>query len=492
MNGRLSSFLQDIGKLLHLPAGLTVLTLPVIFYYEEWFALIPFGLMALVSSGIGQLLYLPFKSSSESAVGLSIIFVAISWLMLPLFGIIPFYGTALTAPANAYPAISVFNDPINCFFESMSGFTGTGLTMVNDPTELPYTLQWWRTLMEWIGGIGVIMLASMLLSLNHDEGSLYKAETRNWTIEDAPVTETIKRIWWIYVAYTIASISAFYLAGMRFWEALNHGMTAIGTGGFSVTPKSFTEYSALIKAIATTIMVVGAVNFKTHYLLIFRRDIGSVLKQSQLRYFILLLGIGLLALVLIKPEIPFVDVFFQVASALGTCGLNSANLSLWTMSPLFLLTILMLFGGNAGSTAGGIKTERVAWFSKGVWRGVKQAWLPKDKEATIEFDGERKKPHVTERNIQQAASIYFLWMVALTIGTLLLSVLVGDQFSFDQILFDTASALSNVGLSSGLTGPDLPNGAKFLLTALMWFGRLEIMAVVILLLSPVYLAQKKS
>lgn len=492
MKSSFGAFLRDVGQLLHLPAGLAFLTLPVILYFNEWFALIPFVLMALASSGIGQLLYQLFKRFKKSEVGLSIIFVAISWLLLPLFSVIAFYGTALAAPIDRYPEVSVFSDLTNCFFESMSGFTGTGLTMVNDPSKLPYTLQWWRTFMEWIGGIGVIMLASMLLSLNHDEVQLYKAETRNWTIDDAPAAVTIKKIWWIYFAYTIASVIAFYLAGMPFWESLNHGMTAIGTGGFAVTSNSFTDYSSLIKAIAIVIMIAGAINFKTHYLLIFRRDISSIVKQTQLRYFMLLLAVALIVLVLIKSATPFVDIFFQVASAFGTCGLSTVQLSTWPVPPLFLLIILMLLGGNAGSTAGGIKTERVAWFSKGVWRGIKQAWLPEDEKPAIVFDDEKKKPHVIERNIQQAANIYFLWMASLTVGTLGLSLLVGEQYTFEQVLFDAASALSNVGLSAGLTGPDLPNKAKLLLTALMWVGRLEIMAVMVLLLSPLYLKKRYS
>lgn len=482
MSVNFKAFLKDVGKLLYLPAVFAFVTLPVIIYFKEWFALPPFALMAVVSFGVGQLLFQPVKSSQESAAGLSIIFVTVAWLLLPLFGIIAFYGTALAAPENTYPAVSVFLQPTNCFFESMSGFTGTGLTMVKNPSQLPYTLQWGRSFMEWIGGVGVIMLASMLLSFNHDKGKLYHAETRKWTIDDAPATATIKKIWWIYVAYTVASILTFYLAGMPFWEALNHGMTAIGTGGFSVTPRSFTDYSSLIKALAVVIMVVGAINFKAHYLLIFRRDIKSVLKQTQLRYFAALLVVALLTMVLIKPDTPFIDILFQVASALGTCGLNTAKLSTWAMAPLFLLVVLMLFGGNAGSTAGGIKTERVAWFTKGIWRGAKKAWLPEDEEPPLYFDQEAKKPKVTDRNIEQAAVIYFIWMATLTVGTLCLSVLVGDQYTFDQVVFDSASALSNVGLSSGLTGPDLPNSAKLLLTGLMWVGRLEVMAVVILLL----------
>lgn len=490
MTSKLASFLQDVGKLLHLPAALALITLPVIFYFGEWFALLPFATMAVLSAGIGQLLYQPYKSASESPVGMPFLFVVIAWLLLPMFGMIAFYGTALAAPPDEYAAIFVFSSLINCFFESMSGFTGTGLTMVDDPSQLPYTLQWMRSLMEWIGGVGVIMVASMLLSLNHKEEKLYKAETRNWTIDGAPVSATIQKIWWIYLAYTVLSITAFYLAGMPFWEALNHGMTAIGTGGFAVTPNSFEDYSPLLKAIGVVIMTMGAISFKTHYLLVIHRDFRSILKQTQIWYFIVLLALALLSLTLIAPTTPFIDVIFQVASALGTCGLNTVELSNWPMSPLFLLIILMLFGGNAGSTAGGIKTERMAWIAKGVWRGIKMSWLSEDK-LPMSFDGKMKKPHVVNRNIQQAAIIYFLWMATLAVGSLILSLLVGDKFTFEQVLFDAASALSNVGLSSGLTGPELTNEAKILLTTLMWAGRLEIMAVLIFLFSPLYLFKKK-
>lgn len=141
MTNNLGTFLRDLGKLLHLPAALAVLTLPVILYHRQWFALIPFGVMALSS----------YDSTSS---GLSIALVAFSWFLIPVFGIIVFYGTAINAPQGVFPAVSVFEDFTNSFFEAMSGFTGTGLTMVDDPSQLPFTLQWWRTFMEWIGVLG--------------------------------------------------------------------------------------------------------------------------------------------------------------------------------------------------------------------------------------------------------------------------------------------------------------------------------------------------
>lgn len=448
--------------------------------------------MALTSSALGQLLVRLLEDSKESTVGLSIILVTTAWLLLPLFGIIAFYGTALYAPTATYPAVTVFNDLTNCFFEAMSGFTGTGLTMVSDPSKLPHTLQWWRSLMEWVGGIGVIMLASILMGFNHDEENFYKTEIGTWTIEDVPISTTIRKIWYIYLAYTAASIVAFFAGGMPLWEALNHGVTAIGTGGFAVTSNSFIDYSPLIKAIAAVIMIVGAISFKIHFLLFFRKDLGRVFKQTQLRYFAAIFVSFLLLLIWTRPESKFIDIVFQLSSALGTCGLNSEMLGLWSMSPLFLLVVMMVLGGNAGSTAGGIKTERFAWLLKGLLRGIKQVWLSEDNKPCISYNSEIKKPRVTDRNIDQAAIIFFLWMMMLVVGTLLLAQMTGDHFTFHQILFEVASALSNVGLSSGITGPGLPDEVKLLLSFLMWMGRLEIIAALILLLSPIHFMNKRA
>ncbi|WP_037325186.1 TrkH family potassium uptake protein [Salinimicrobium terrae] len=492
MGSTLRAFLRDIGKLLHIPAGLAVLSLPVIIVYSEWFAILPFAGMALVSLGTGQLFFHVFKGGGEeTSKGLSVMLVALAWLLISLFGTIPFYWIALTAPEGMYNQLPVFKTLVNSFFESVSGFTGTGLTMLENPSEIPHTLQWWRSFSEWIGGIGVIMLVSILLKLNHDEERLYRAETRKWQIKDAPFRATIYKIWWIYIGYTIISILLFYLVGMPFWEALNHGMTALGTGGFSVTSNSFTDYSTQIKAITVFIMILGAIAFKIHYLLIFRFDLKRIAKQTQLHYFFLFLVTTFLLLLWIYPQIPFIDLLFQATSALATCGLNTVDLAVWPMAPLFVLIILMLLGANGGSTGGGIKTVRFAWFAKGIWRSLKQVWYPEEKEAKVSLDGEVKDVKEMRNHIQQAANVLFLWVITLTLGTFFLSLMVGEEYTFYQVLFDTASALSNVGLSTGITGAGMPENAKYLLSLLMWLGRLEIMAVIILLISPLYLMKRK-
>lgn len=239
------------------------------------------------------------------------------------------------------------------------------------------------------------------------------------------------------------------------------------------------------------IMILGAIAFKIHYLLIFRFDVVKVLKQTQLHYFFFFLISALGLLTWISPDVAFIDLLFQAASALATCGLSTVDLSLWPMAPIFVLVAAMLLGANGGSTGGGIKTIRFAWFAKGIWRSIKQVWYPEEKEAKVHFNGEVKDVKEMNNHIQQAANILFLWVITLVFGTFILSVMVGEKYTFYQILFDTASALSNVGLSTGVTGAHMPENAKYLLSLLMWLGRLEIMAVVILLISPFYLMRKR-
>ena len=491
LKSALCSFLRDFGKLLHLPAGLAVLSLPVILYFKEWFALVPFGIMAGIGVVVGQILYHTFKGSDQIEKGFSVMFVAFAWVIIPLLGTIPFFGAASQAPPGQYQELGVFREFQNSFFEAVSGFTGTGLTMIKDPTQIPYVLQWWRTLSEWIGGVGVIMLASLLLKLNFKDQNLYNAETRNWTIQgDDVFMDTVYKIWWLYVGYTIVSIVLYYIFGMPFWEALNHGMTALGTGGFSVVPDSFSNYSDNIKMLSVVIMITGAIAFKIHYLLIIKFDWKTFLKQTQLHFFLVFLVTACVILFFIHSEVAVIDLVFQAASALATCGLHTVDIGEWYMSPVFVLVILMILGANSGSTGGGIKTERFVWFFKGFFRNVKQAWDPKEGEAKVIYNDEPQEEDAVNSHIQQAANIVFLWLITLTIGTLLLSLIVKEEYSFHEVLFDTASALSNVGLSTGVTGPNMPAEGKYLLSFLMWLGRLEIMAVAIFLISPFYLFKK--
>jgi trk system potassium uptake protein TrkH len=142
--------------------------------------------------------------------------------------------------------VEVFRMPVNAIFEAMSGFTSTSLTMAKDSSQLTYSMQWWPSLHEWTGGSGFIVLSFFLLNTNHENKSLYQAETRNWIYHDK-LSYTLKAMLVIYLILSSLSAGIFYLLGMPFWEAINHGLTAISTGGFAVTKDSFADYSLTIK-----------------------------------------------------------------------------------------------------------------------------------------------------------------------------------------------------------------------------------------------------
>lgn len=475
------TFLRDLGLLLHAPAFLVLPTLIIIFYFEEYYALPSFLAMAGLSIVVGQVLYQLFKNSSKSLRRPTLIMVALAWFIIPVFGSIPFYFIG-SMDATLVGNATNLSDIPSAIFESMSGFTSTGLSMLDRPDTIPHSLQWWRSLSEWIGGIGIILLVLEFFSFSSKMNSLYQAEAMNWTLGDGKMEETVKKIWWIYLGLTITAIIAFYIAGMPGWEAINHGLTGVSTGGFSITKNSFTDYNHAIKWIAILFMTLGALSFQVHYLFFFKRKIAKISRLSEAKIFVVLL-VGLVILVqLLNPGQNFVDNVFQSASALGTCGFNSVETAKMPISVLFLFVIAMCIGGNATSTTGGLKTRRIVWLAKGLLKSVKDSGKVKEEDKTsITINKKEIKDKEAKEQIKNAAYIFILWISALMVGSFLILLGEDQKFSFLNVLFDTASALSNVGLSTGVNGNDLSGFSKSVYIILMWLGRLEIFACIILI-----------
>lgn len=211
----IKTVLRDVGILLHIPGLMALITLPLCVLANELYAIGPFVLTAIVALGIGQLLCRVGSKAGRSNLRFALITVALSWILIPCLGAIPFGFIALhLAQTNAAsPTVLAFQDPWNALFEAVSGFTSTGLSVTLRPTELPYSLQWWRSFMEWIGGIGVIVLVLAILEPSTDAYQLYTAEGRQKLI-GLTVRETVRKIWWIYLIYTVLTIAWFYWMGM--------------------------------------------------------------------------------------------------------------------------------------------------------------------------------------------------------------------------------------------------------------------------------------
>ncbi|MBO0350132.1 TrkH family potassium uptake protein [Phormidium pseudopriestleyi FRX01] len=473
--------------MLHIPGGMALVSIWVCVAFQEFYAISAFLLTSIVSFGIGQLLYRSVQQYSEQAhLRHAMITVALSWALIPLVGAIPFVAVAshLALLSDVSDTLVRFQNPWNAIFEAFSGFTSTGLTMALNSRELPYSLQWWRSFMQWIGGVGTIVLMLCVLDPTIEPFKLYNAEGRSKRIA-LTVTGTVRRIWKIYLIYTGVCIGGLGVLGMPWWEALNHGLTVISTGGFDVTGENISAYSPVIQLAIVPMMIAGAIGFAIHDRLLRDRHFSVLWNREEYRALWLLLGVGVLVLLLenywFHGSLLWIDSAFQWVSALTTCGFNTADVETWSNSAKVLLTVAMVIGGAAGSTVGGLKIKRVLTLYKGVVWHFRRISLRPHQLMRYQLDGKSFGQAQAYRQIEKAAILAVLWMSWLGVGVIVLNHLVPEGYQLSDTIFEAASALSGVGLSTGISHPDLQWGGKLVLILLMWMGRLEIIPVMLLL-----------
>ena len=495
----MKTVLRDIGLFLHIPAIMALVSLPVCLLAKETFALIPLLTCAIASLTAGQILYRLTKSQSKSSsrIPYAMVTAALGWLLLPLFASIPILMMAHASDLSPDLSTTIleFRNPWNAVFEAFSGFTSTGLSMAFNYSELPHTLQWWRSLIEWIGGVGVIVLVISILEPSIETDRLYNAEGRSQRI-GLTVSKTVKNIWWIYLIYTIGGIFLFRIAGMTWWEALNHGMTGIATGGFSVTESSISGYGIGVKLATIFVMILGAISFSNHYRFLRHRKLSAFWSDNQHQALWIILIMGTLFLWgfnrLAFGNVPPIDIIFQWTSAVSTCGFSTVSVASWDGGAKLLMTFAMLIGGTAGSTAGGIKLSRfVIIFKAIIWRFRRISLLPHEM-MRYELNGKILKESEANRRVEAAAVLAILWLSVVVIGIFILQYLKLPTYDLIDVIFEVASATSGVGISTGITHPDLPWLAKLTLICLMWIGRLEIISALLLLSLPLkYFARRK-
>ncbi|MDB9525778.1 TrkH family potassium uptake protein [Oscillatoria sp. CS-180] len=487
MDIQIGAVSRDISRFLLIPVGMALGSLPVCLLSQEWFALVPFVITVLSGGALSFLLYRLGHKSHDASLPQVFISVALGWAVVAIFGALPIWLTALSVGAEATPTLAYFQNGLNALFEGFSGFTSAGLTMVIQPSRLPVSLQWWRSLMQWVGGVGVIVLALALMEPTQSQYVLYQAEGRQTRIR-LTIGRTVRRIWIIYTGYTVASVILFRIFGMTWWEALNHSMTAISTGGFSVTDGSMGAYSSAIKVTIILVMILGAISFNMHNQLLVRRQLLALWRDQQHFLLIVLLIVGSMLVAiehyLTVGQFAWVDTVFQWVSALTTCGFSSQSIQFWSSGNKILLSIAMILGGAAGSTVGGLKLERVlALFESVVWR-LRRISLSPRQMTLRHINGPPMKPEQASRQIEDATALTLLWIGCIVISVLVLLRLVPTEYSLSDVIFESASALGAAGLSVGITGPTQHWLGKCVLIFLMWMGRLEIIPVLVLLYAP--------
>ncbi len=474
INGKI--ILQFLGILLIIEGLFMFTGIPFSLYYceKKCLSLLYSG---LITSGTGSLLWL-LNRKAERNIGKreGFIIVAVAWVVISLFGTLPYLIS------NAIPNFT------NAFFETISGFTTTGASILVDIEAVPKGLLFWRSMTHWIGGMGIIVLSVAILPILGIGGmQLFVAEMPGTGITPDKlhprITQTAKRLWLIYVILTVVETLLLLLGGMNLFDSLCHSFATMATGGFSTQNDSIAGYSPYIQYIIVLFMIMAGTNFTLHYLGLHGK-IREVWKNEEYRYYILftfgfaiLITIFMIWLSDIPAEKAFRDSLFQVVSIVTTTGFVTSDYLFWPGNLWIFIFLLMFIGGSAGSTAGGIKIARQILLLKNSALEFKRMIHPKA-VIPVRFNGRA----VPKDIIHMIMAFFLFYILTFFAGTFIMTLLGLD---FNTAIGATIATLGNIGPGIGAVGPadnysDLPAVAKWITSFLMLLGRLELFTVIIL------------
>jgi trk system potassium uptake protein TrkH len=480
MNYRLLSKL--LGLLLLLLSGTMGLCLAVAWVHEERQAGVDaveaLAVSVFLTAGVGAGLRVLGRGSGREILRKeAIAVVGLGWLVCAAFGALPylFYQPKL--------------GPIEAFFESMSGFTTTGATVIADLDVFPRSLLLWRSLTQWLGGLGILVLfVALLASVGVGSKALFQHEFSAKTGGGvrARIQDVAARLWQIYAGLSVMCCLGLMALGMSFYEAVCHTMTALSTGGFSTRNGSIAEFQSLgIELWVTLFMTLGGVSFMLYAWLLRRRWERWRLEEEAKGYLGLLLGVALLIaadLVLVGQHPATASLresLFQVVSIMTTSGFATTDFDQWPPLSRVLLLLLMVIGGCAGSTAGGVKVSRWILFGRIVRQQVVRAFRP-NQVFSLRLNGNLVDE---EANLQ---TVFFIALAGVTVaaGTAVVSLL-EPNLDIESCLSSVLACLFNVGPGLGAVGPThtfatLNPGTLVFLSWLMLVGRLEFFAVLVL------------
>lgn len=466
-----------IGSLLFLEAVFLLICLGIsLFYMED--DMLAF-LLSFIIIIIGGILFRYAGRNATNTLGRrdAYLLVTLTWIIFSLFGCLPFLASGYVS------------SPTDAFFETMSGFTTTGASVIDDVERLPHALLFWRSLTQWIGGLGIVFFTIAIIpSLVGGNMKVFSAEaTGPIRAKMHPrLTTTAKWIWSIYLLLTVGCAAAFYIFGMSIFDCLNYAMTVTATGGFS-THNDPTGYyhSAGIDYSSIVFMFLAGISFTLLYTSIFKGRIKQLFKNSEFKLYCALVIICTLLIVIFLCVYNNYTVddairygLYQVVSFLTTTGVFNVDAAQWPHFTWVVLCVCMFFGGCAGSTAGGFKCVRGVMILKIVRNEFKRILHPK---AILPVK-------VNDTNINYSAQVtlmaYFAAYMFLALISYLVMVLTGIDNT--NAITVALSCASNIGPTLGLEiGPSmswttLPIAVKWILSALMLMGRLEIFSVAIL------------
>lgn len=469
------TIIRIIGILLLLETVMFLVCSSVSFYYRES-DMLDFWKAGGITAGIGLLLAALGKGGERQLTRRDgYVLVSFAWVAFSLFGMLPFY-------IGGY-----IPDIADAFFETMSGFSSTGATILDDIESLPHGILFWRSMTQWIGGLGIIMFTIAVLPIFGVSGlQVFAAEASGPTHDKVHprIGITAKWIWSIYAGITALLVGLLMLGGMDWFDSICHAFATTGTGGFSTKQASVAYYnSPYIEYVISIFMFISGINF-TLLLLFVNRKFKKFIGNAELKFYFgsVVLFTAVIAIVLyytspMGMEESFRKSLFQVISLQTSTGFATDDYMQWTPVLWGLLTIIMLMGACAGSTTGGLKCIRMVILTK-VSRNEFKHILHPNAILPVRINKQVISPSI----VSTVLAFCFIYISIIVIGTLLMMAMgVGAEESMGCVI----SSIGNMGPGLGETGPAyswnaLPDAAKWLLSFLMLLGRLELFTVLLL------------
>ena len=431
-----------------------------------------------ITAGVGFLVRRLVRRPKSITVKEGFATVGLSWFVFSIFGALPYLLT------GAIP------DVTNAVFETASGFTTTGASILADPGALPYGVQFWRAMTQWLGGMGVIVLGVAILPLLGTGGmQLARAEAPGPTQDRLTprFSGTAKRLWLVYAAITAIEFLFLWLGDMSGFQALIHSFTTMSTGGFGTEPDSIVGFSTYTQWVIAGFMFIAGVSFTLHFRA-FSGKPGAYWRNWEFRLYLLIM---IMAIVIVSgglwqdqgPADAIREGVFNTISLVTTTGYASADFGVWRPALQIVVVGLMFLGGMAGSTAGGIKTFRIGVLFKAAAADIRRLVHPRAVFVT-RFGGTR----VSEPVVEAVQSFFLFYMFLFMTSTFVLAFIDANLAEGLDLVTATsavAASIGNIGPGLGDVGPmsnyaDLPGLAKWMLSSLMIVGRLEIFPVLVL------------
>ena len=457
---------QDIKIILHYLGYIMegvgiILAIPLIIdlLYREF--VYPSGLIpCFISVALGFLLVYKYRDYNKLKLRHGMIISSVAWLWA---GFIAALIMMLILDISF----------IDAFFENISAWTGSGLTIFNNVEALPMCILFLRSWEQWIGGLGVVIIfISILIKPGTSAFKLYKSEAREDRIKPN-IKNTLRKTIEIYVIYTILGVFLYVVAGLPLFDSINLTFTTISTGGMSIKNANVGFYNDnIVYLITMFLMILGATSFTVHYKMAKTKG-KAIIKDIQFQFMILVIIIGGILVALITHIAPM-EVIFHIVSAVTTTGANIASpseMASWAPASLIIIMILMVMGGSSGSTVGAVKLIRVLTLLKGVQVTVTNIMAPQRVVSS-----KMASKTITESEMKESSSYIICYLIFLAVSWIIMTYFTNDPIN---TLFDVTSTIGNVGLSTGIIDGSLGPIPKILLIFLMWLGRLEIIPILL-------------